>query len=452
MKKHTKLLHKIEHAGLVALVGLCSPGLNSLLPINHNPFAITETIEAKTKAPTSKITYYDAAKKLKKQVVKTTYYPNGSKKTVTTTNYNKQKKVTKKVTISYNNKKVQTKKVEIKYNYKNNNKYKTVITTKYVNGKLENGASVTTVIYNKAGKEVSSNTVTKPLTIIKTTKRTVEKIKFSGKEAWRESITTYFNGKITKDSTLIQKIYLDEKLTNLHAEIKYNYLDSKSKIVDKAIFYEDNQIFGELKCTYTQNTLTKIDYYNELKNGKIVENTRYTFYEYDMDLKKTTNETYIYTNSDDKNPIMFATDYQINMVNVYLEDMLDLPMEKINDHFSYIEYNDSSSAIFYVKASDVFTIIDYTYTGTSTTLYHRNSLGVLTQTGISNKKTTTNNNVITYYTYLDFGGENYQWTQTIFDSNTGKINYYQKLGPQDPDPNFFNLANGWTETKAFNNF
>jgi|GEM_PF-1137896 len=193
------LIRKVELFGLSSALLFTTTKAIDILDVdgNYQEFAITQTIEAKTKKPKTVQTYYKGTKIVKSKST-TTYQSNGKTGKVVVVYYNRSKKAYQKVTSEYNKSGIITKTTTIDYTTKN---------------KVE-AKSVTT--YNSAG-----------------IKDKTTKVKYNYNDNYKYSTTTtitYINGKLNRGAT--EKIVVLNKNGNLSSTITYNYTSSSNKVID----------------------------------------------------------------------------------------------------------------------------------------------------------------------------------------------------------------------------
>jgi len=279
------LIKKIELSGLavLSLFGVT----NKVLPFNDRPFNIEQKIQAKSKT-SSKISYYDKKKTLKKQVVKTSYYTNKKKASVKLVKYNKEGQVTYNKTSTYDKKGRLSKVVEksafdqyvTSYNksrwmadiakttyYKNgvksklvitdegysvwdyNNEGKTVTTITFVKGKVQEGAIRVIEDYNE-----NKLLETQQTSIYKDGHYRLSQLdlykggKLHSKTAYltNKTVTKTYEGNILKEEMIeennlvVINIYgfnkkLEKKIIESDKEIVTKYYDASGKVYHSSI-------------------------------------------------------------------------------------------------------------------------------------------------------------------------------------------------------------------------
>jgi len=223
--QHQKLLHKIELAGLVAMVGLCAPGLNSLLPVAESSF--TQNIQAKankvetTKYPNGKV----------KQSKTTSFYDNKKTKSIVVKKYNKAGKLTYTKTTTYRDTGKKQKEV-IKKEY--NNFYKEENTAKRWTNRITE-----TTTFDKKGVKVKTVTNEMPYS--------TDAKAWKGLEKPYQVIETinYENGRIQKGASVYTEVYFDDGSSNVsymvYVTANQNYISWSANydFLGREIYFND---------------------------------------------------------------------------------------------------------------------------------------------------------------------------------------------------------------------
>jgi len=224
MSKHD-LLHKIELAGLVALAGLCAPGLNSLLPVKG--VALTESIKAKQDE--SQKSYFKGTKIASKEQIKT-FQDNGQLKKIINNTYNRESVLTNTKMLVYTDQGIPLFQENKRMNSKLPNEFLTITKTNFFNGKLTHDSKTSIKVYDKANNIQLSQTYKhdrhKKKILYKEEKYTYTKGVLVSKE-----LSMYHNNGIllsrqiflfNKDKVIKQTIYKYNEQGQMYSKMIYN--------------------------------------------------------------------------------------------------------------------------------------------------------------------------------------------------------------------------------------
>jgi len=243
---HYKILHKLEIAGLLAVLGLFQPALES------NPNIIkTEQIQAKTKIKDKVETKKFKKTKITSEKKVTSYFDNGKVSKVVLTKYNQKKKVTSQNTVTYNKSGQKTKVTDVQYDLKNNDKYAKKLILTYEKNKLVKEVET---ISNRNKQVVAQASLTYKNGI----KDKQEKISFNlnNSDHYRTTSTlTYNNGQL--DNKVVEKVIIQNKAGHTLFAKTYKYLSAHSKYLSQEVKYnydKNNKFINKSTSKFRLNT------------------------------------------------------------------------------------------------------------------------------------------------------------------------------------------------------